>query len=108
MLPSPLNVTVEQEVAVFYCQHETSDDITWKVNGTTRSSLTIPLSGGGFRSSLSIETHLDFNETTIKCVAIFFERSSPFQFTEPVTLLIQGLLLFAIIRSVCCNGDLEI
>ena len=93
--PSPLNMTVEQGVATFHCQHRSCDDISWKVNGTLLSLQSVikrPLSGGGFSSSLSIETHPDFNETTIQCVAIFFRILSPFQYTAPETLLIQGVM----------------
>ena len=53
--PLPLNMTVEQGVAVFNCQHRTSDDITWRVimNGTltwhsaNTSIEKVPLSRGG-------------------------------------------------------------
>ena len=84
-------MTVEQGVAIFHCQHRNSDDIIWNVNGSINSTSTkSPLSGGGFNSSLAIETHSDFNKTTIQCVAIFFQGSSPFKFTAPVILLIQG------------------
>ena len=98
IVPSPLNVTVEQQLAFFHCQHNDSDDITWRVNETTQSRTplnytTVPRTGGGLSSSLSIQTHLNFNRTTIECVAVFFhiQGSSPFQFTAPVTLLIQGM-----------------
>ena len=100
MIPSPINVTVEQQVAVFHCQHGSSDDIIWRVNETSPNSLHItteivPLSGGGLRSSLSIRTLLGFNETTVECVAVFYRGSSPFQFTPPATLLIQGVVKLA-------------
>ena len=96
MTPSSLNVTVEQRVAVFQCQHGSSDDINWRLNGKAASlpSVTIekvPLSSGGLYSSLSIPTFLDFNQTTIECVAVFYQRSDPIQFTPSVTLLIQGI-----------------
>ena len=93
-------MAVEQERAIFHCQHNSCDDISWRVNGTSSNSPNItiegdPLNGGGYRSSLSISTLLGFNETTIECVAIFFQRSPPNQilFTTPVTLLIQGQLI---------------
>lgn len=95
MVPSSLNVTVEQGVAVFHCQHRSSDDISWIINGISYSSLNItkiPLRGGGLNTSLSIGTPLDVNETTVQCVATFFDRSAPFLFSAPVILLIQGLL----------------
>lgn len=85
MTPSSLNVTVEQGVAVFHCQHESSDDITWRLNGKAVSSPNItiervPLGSGGFYSSLLIPTLLDFNQTTIECVAVFYQETDPFQF----------------------------
>ena len=94
MTPSPLNVAVEQRVATFHCQHNSCDDISWRVNGTFPNSPNIttegdPLDGGGYWSSLFISTLLGFNETTIECVAVFFDVH-PLQFTTPVTLLIQG------------------
>ena len=96
MTPSSLNKTVEQGEAVFRCQHRSSDDITWRVNGTSISShdniseWRIPVGDGRFVSSLSIATLPGFNNTTIECGAIFFD-SSPLLFTPPVTLLIQGM-----------------
>lgn len=87
-------MTVEQEVAVFQCQHRSSDDIVWRVNGTIiifGNITKVSLRGGGFTSSLSVETCLDFNETFVECVEIFYQGSSLFQFTSPVTLLIQGM-----------------
>ena len=93
--PSPLTVAVEQGRAIFNCQHNSSDDIIWRVNGTSPNSSHIsiegvPLSGGGFRASVSVRTLLNFNETTIECVAVFLQGSLPFQYTTPVALLIQG------------------
>ena len=97
MTPSSLNVTVEQGVAIFHCQHGSSDDITWRINGKAVSSPNItiervPLSSGGFNSSFSIPTLLDFNQTIIECVAVFYRESDPFQFSPSVTLLIQGIV----------------
>ena len=86
---------------MFHCQHRSSDYINWRVNGTSFNSLNIsieksPLSGGGFGSYLYISTLPEYNRTTIDCVAIFFQGPSPFQFTLPVTLLIQGEILIII------------
>ena len=93
VVPSPLNKTTEQEEAVFYCQHSSSDDIGWRVNGTSYDSLNItttPLRDGGRQSSLAIDTHLKFNETTVQCVASFFQGPTPFLFSASALLLIQG------------------
>lgn len=96
MTPSSLNVTVEQGVATFHCQHNGSDDINWRVNETSPTSPNIspekvPL-GSGFYSSLTIASLLKFNGSTIECVAIFYKVSPPFRFTPPMILLVQGLL----------------
>ena len=95
MLPSSLNKTVEQEVAVFHCQHNSCDGITWRVNGTSTTSViqVIYLGDRSVRSSLSIATLPGFN--TIECVAVFTDGSPP-QFTPLVTLLIQGTCTFVI------------
>lgn len=95
--PTSLNKTFEQRVATFHCQHLTCDDISWRVNGTSLSlpdvsTMKVPLNGGGFSSSLSIETIPHYNGTIVECVAIFFDRSPPLQFTIAVTLLIQGVM----------------
>ena len=95
MTPLPLNKTIEQQVAVFDCQHSSSDDIGWRVNGASSNSpnvsvVKVPLSGGGFRSSLSVATLPDFNETSVQCVGIFYQ-GTPLQFTPLVTLLVQGM-----------------
>ena len=90
--PSPLNVTVEQGVAVFHCQHRSSHEIVWLVNGISTLNFTtetVPLGDGGFNSSLSIATFPGYNRTTVACGAVFFD-GSPLNFTPLVTLLIQG------------------
>ena len=94
--PSSLNKTVEQEEAVFRCQHRSSDDIVWLVNGTSiisRDNISIwnvTVGDGHFIHLLSIAILPGFNNTTIECGAIFFD-GPPLLFTPPVTLLIQGI-----------------
>ena len=96
MTPSSLNKTVEQGEAVFHCQHRSSDDIVWRVNGTSIvssdniSEWRVPVGDGCFVYFLSIATLPGFNNTTIECGAVFFD-GSPLLFTPPVTLLIQGI-----------------
>ena len=97
MIPSSVNKTVEQGEAVFHCQHRSSDDITWRVNGTSISfhdnisEWRVPVGDRHFVYFLSIATLPGFSNTTIECGAIFFDNDSPLQFTPPVTLLIQGM-----------------
>ena len=94
-------MAVEQGTATFYCQHLTSDNISWRVNGISlnminsqniRSSSSNQQNGGKIYSLLITgnETLLEFNHSTIECIAVFFD-GSPSQFTPPVTLLVQGL-----------------
>ena len=97
MTPSSLNKTVEQGEAVFSCQHRSSDDITWRVNGTSIissdniSEWRVPVGDGCFVYFLSIATLPGFNNTIIECVVILFD-SFRLLFTPPVTLLIQGIV----------------
>ena len=102
--PSSLNKTVEQEEAVFRCQHRSSDDIVWLVNGTSiisRDNIisiwNVTVGDGHFIYLLSIATLPGFNNTTIECGAVFFD-GSPLQFTPPVTLLIQGIYYIKQVR----------
>ena len=107
MVPSPLTVAVEQGTATFQCQHPLADAINWLLNGTAlnRGGLTNVSSSiqsqGSATSTLSIGTLLEYSQTTIECVA--FIDGSPSQFTEPVTLLIQGGLIF--ISFMCVYFD---
>ena len=107
MTPSSLNKTIEQGKAVFCCQHRSSDDITWRVNGTSISShdniskWRVPVGDGRFASFLSVATLPGFNNTTIECGAIFFD-GSPLVFSPPVTLLIQGTCILNVIFGITC------
>ncbi len=94
--PSSLNKTVEQGEAVFRCQHRSSDDIIWRVNGAAISSPNIsewrvPVGDGGFASFLSIPTLPGFNNTTIECVAIFLANFFVLLTAPATLLLIQGM-----------------
>jgi hypothetical protein len=83
-------VTVEQGVALFHCRYNGSDDIIWRVNGTSPTTPNINESRGFNYSSLTIASLLNFNGSTIECGAIFY-NGSPLQFTPPILLLVQGL-----------------
>ena len=85
-------MAVEQEVAVFVCQHLSSDGLTWLVNGTSTNrinSADITTSSSGTTHTLSIRTLLEYSGTTFVCVATFLDGSLSL-FAPPVTLLIQG------------------
>ena len=92
--PDSLTVAVEEGTATFHCQHSSSDLVGWTVNGTSYNKISSPnittttFTGVG---TITFQTLLKFNQTTVECVATFFD-GSPLQFTLPVTLLIQGLL----------------
>ena len=92
--PDPLTVAVEQGTATFYCQHSSSDAINWRVNVTSVNKINSPnIATTTFTgvNTITFQTILEFNQTTVECVAIFFDGSPP-QFTSPVALLIQGSL----------------
>ena len=85
-------MAVEQEVATFNCQCLSCDAITWRLNGALLNRINSPnitTSSNGTIRLLSIGTLLEYNGTTVQCVAIFVDGSPPI-FTPPVTLLIQG------------------
>ena len=99
MSPSPLTVAVEQGTATFYCQHLSCDGINWRINGVPVNKINSPNisidkiqeSVGGRIYTLLIGTLLEFNQTTVECVAVFFD-GTPSPLTPAVTLLIQGLM----------------
>ena len=64
-----------------------------KINSPNISTSYIQRVCGG--EILSIGTLLVFNQTTVECVAVFYDGTPP-QFTPAVILLIQGLTVTAI------------
>ena len=91
-------MAVEQGIATFQCQHQHADVITWHLNGTSinRAGLGLVYSSVQFNGSvitytLSIGALIKYNQTTVECVALFFE--SPPQMSQAVMLLIQGRLI---------------
>ena len=97
-------MAVEQEVATFVCQHLSCDAITWRVNGKLLNRINLPditISSNGTIRLLSIGTLLEYNGTTVECVAVFLDGTPPLS-TLPVTLLIQGIAIYVIVYiSVC-------
>ena len=97
-VPLPLNVTARQH-AQFTCKHSTADTIAWRVNDTSLRNLpdfpaTIIISefNGTLASNLSIEAHLEYNETRVDCLAFFFYLPGVTESSPTVTLRIQGIL----------------
>ena len=89
-------MAVEQGTATFQCQHSLADDINWLLNGTSinRAGLGLVSSIVQFNDSvrtytLSIGTLIEYNQTTVECVATFINGSPP-QLSQAVMLLIQG------------------
>ena len=92
-------MAVEQGTATFQCQHSLCDAVFWQVNGASLNRANFPNistatsihKGNAVAHILSIGTLLKYNQTTVVCVALFFDGTPPPQFTAPVALLIQGL-----------------
>ena len=70
-----------------------------RINSPNISFDEIQQIGGGRIYTLSIETLLEFNQTTVECVATFLDGSPP-QVTPAVVLLIQGLLNVHVFNNV--------
>ena len=100
-------IVAMEERHVFMCNHSATDAISWRVNGRVLGVDIFPLNvttdsislrGGGRVSTLIIEGLPEHNETTIRCAAIFDDRSIPVV-SPSVTFLIQGLY------PVCANDS---
>ena len=108
-------MAVEQGTATFQCQHPLAVVIGWRVNGISLSIAALPNvsvtsveTPSGVTTILSIRTLLDNNGTTVECIALFIDGSSP-QFTPPVALLIQGtrIIIMSIPTNHCCTISLS-
>ena len=105
--PKDVRVALGEEV-VFQCQFPGADVIEWKLNNRSlaigeqninmdisiRDNIT--LEEGGHVHTLKIPALKPYNETTVKCLASFFNgcQSTMVQESPAVTLLIQGKLLW--------------
>ena len=72
-------MAVEQGTATFQCQYSLADHINWLLNGISlnRADLRHVSSSVQFKGSvrtytLSIGTRLEYNQTTVECVATNF------------------------------------
>ena len=112
MALSPFTVAVEQGTATFYCQCLTCDIIGWRVNGVPENKINSPNISTDemhkiFGSKIytgSIGTILEFNQTTVECVALFFYGTPSRVISPTVTLLIQGFKLLNVSISDICTG----
>ena len=93
----PTDQTVLQdETAVFLCQHSSADAVGFRLNDERITNLTniginsMQLDDGGVLHVLSIVANPKYNLSDINCVALFFD-GSPVQSTSAAQLTIQGL-----------------
>ena len=107
-IKKPRNVHVALgEEAVFHCQFPGADAIEWKLDNKSLATgeqdimvMSIgdnnTLEEGGRIHILKIPALKPYNETTVKCLASFFNgcQSTMVQESPAVTLLIQGKLLW--------------
>ena len=98
-VPSSLNVTVGEQ-AIFYCNHSTTQDIAWRVNGTSLSVLNLPTIttrrirlqdsvGDSFVHELAIQAFTEYNQTSVQCLAYIPGSSAEFSMPR-ATMSIQG------------------
>ena len=84
-------------IAVFFCQHNTAEIITWLVNDTTLSNIaasnitecTSSIPNGPPLHTLKIATEREYNMTEVVCLALFLDGSRA-ERTTPVDLILQG------------------
>ena len=97
-----------QGTATFWCQHLLAVVIGWRVNGMLLNSANLSnisvasilgVNGVSIRI-LSVGTLFVYNGTTIEYVAAF-DGSLP-EYTTPVPLLIQGIMIIAAIIIPMC------
>ena len=86
------------DFAVFNCQHDTADIVSWEVNGTSLTYLDINITisvhllpYGAPLHRLKIPIDREYNQTAIVCLAIFLSGAAP-QMTEPAFLILQGTM----------------
>ena len=99
-VPSSNNVTLG-EIANFVCNHSAPDTIGWQINGSSLTMLQEPLSShitsrifydpdGSISSILMIEATGKFNESNIRCLALFDGVEA--EYSSTALLQIQGIL----------------
>ena len=114
-------IVAMEERHVFMCNHSATDEISWRVNGrvlgvdifplnVTTDSISLP--GSGRVSTLTIGGLPEHNETTVRCAAVFGNRSIPVV-SPSVTFLIQGLYPVNSIDSIndfslCLQDDYKV
>ena len=90
--PISVEVPVGSE-AVFRCRHSTADIIRWRVNETLLGNnrpTDITSESDSLVYTLTIEARLDYNGTTIVCVARFDDGSPDETSQPPAVLRVQG------------------
>ena len=89
---------------MFNCQHDTADTVGWLLNSTSLSHLEEqfntcihPLPYGAPLHQLKIPSNLEYNMTTVVCLALFLDGSRP-EMTNPVYLILQGIILYSLLK----------
>ena len=98
IIPPSHIAAVEQDSVTYCCEHSSAIDIFWSIDtpsgDLTGTSVTRnQRSGGGMASNLTVEIRLQYNETSVECVAVVDRGTLP-QYTPTAKLLIQGLLCY--------------
>ena len=89
----PSNVTLpirSQTEAVFRCQHQSADVISWRVNGSSVRQFPDITTGsinenGAIVYTLTIPARSEYNGTEVVCLALFID-GSPSEVTPTVIL----------------------
>ena len=97
--PSLNIVAMELGRVTFNCKHSTGTDIFWSVDAPSGDRIVtsmekVDLPGGGVASNLTMDTLLEYNQTSVEC-RVEVDGGSTLQYTRsPVAnLLIQGNFL---------------
>lgn len=95
-IPSSQNLTLG-ETAAFVCRHRSADHIIWEVTPRWLYDQFEQASRGGeYTLSAHLEDGIDYNATTVQCVAVLDD--SHLISSEPATLLVQGKSIHLNIR----------
>ena len=103
-IKAPKNLTVPvgpQTTAPFFCQHDSADDILWKVNGSSLhqysgsevTACTNILPNRQRLDKLKIKARAEYNTTTVVCVAVFFNHDRTAEESDLATLTITGTII---------------
>ena len=99
----------------FYCRHQTTNLINWRVNHTLLSL--VPPSDvtpsmrrdedGAIVNTLTISASLEYNRTAVECEAVFRDGSQP-EVSTAAVLLVEGNAWFFVTLETCMFQSLII